>query len=1327
MSTTNRQLRREDFTVGWVCALPVELAAAQEMLDEELPTPEVTAYDTNIYSCGQIGKHNVVIACLPDGQTGTNSAAAVAAQMKSTFTSIRFGLMVGIGGGVPSDDADVRLGDIVVSKPHQVHGGVVQYDFGKSTPNGFERTGTLNTPPTILLNAVASLKAKHLRGKSQLLEFHAKLKKLPDYNRDSAGPDVLFEASYAHEGGQTCVNCGEAKQVEREPRDQIRVHYGTIASGNQVMRDALDRDRVSAGLGHVLCFEMEAAGLMNSFPCLVIRGICDYADSHKNKRWQPYAAGTAAAYAKELLSIVPEDEVAATTKAALVMAQHEFLPLLYDNACMYEDSKSRNCKRVPGTCEWFTKHSLFQGWNSSSNDEQTGLLYVTADPGCGKSVLSRYLVDDVLPRKGRTVCYFFFKDDVEFQKGITRALCSVLHQLLSANRHLLTEDLLRLYLDRGKNFFGSFPNLWSTFVLATDRVDTVCVFDALDECAEQDRKDLTDAIALVCNAKTDRTNQSGKLRFLLTSRPHSHIAAGLSGKLQTQLASIHIQGDQGPTAEAIVREIDLVLESRIKETADYFSMDTDERALMSNQFRSVSNRTYLWISLTFSGLMDSKLGICKDDIMALTKKLPQSIHGAYEKILGRSPDPEKARRLLLIVLGARRPLSLTEIPIAIAFQDSDTGTSTADAIIPQSRIRSHIRELCGLFVVIVDDKVYLLHQTAKEFLLRSNATPQQPQSAEITQAKNEADHWRGSFDLKESHTVLAATCIMYLHVSIDTPGLSFLDYAANHWADHYRHSPPDTQAELIAQARDLCVAGGKSRWMAAVHGNYHLPVPPSALRLASALGLTNLVGPLIEELKLTKKDQYDVTREMRQALSSAARNGHGPIIQLFLTSSKISVESRSHDDKYDRAPLAYAASNGHEDAVKLLLRYKAVVDTTDSIGRTALSLAAENGHESMVLLLLQNKASVDATGLVGRTPLYYAAMNEHVNIVKILIQHGADVELQNGDGMSLLASASASGHLGAVKTLLQHCKVAVDSRDMLGRTPLWSAAFYRHTAVIKALLQIGKARVDTVPYVLRQTPLWYAAAQGYADTVQALLQYGTPDVNWRDDYYLRPPLLCAVYIQNLNTVRLLLDTNKVDMNATDKNHQAPLLLAVALDNESLIKLLLDKGANADCRNKLGRTPLSLKASLPGTAIIELLLTTRKAAVDAPDDYGRTPLSHAAERGRFDTVRLLVEVGSADVNARDECFCRTPLVYAARGGHEDIVAFLLQHGARTHVGDEWSRTALSYAAAHGYEGIVKLLLVAGSADAVLRDFKGRTPLDHAVKKRHAAIVSLLQLS
>ncbi|KAF7593102.1 hypothetical protein BBP40_012047 [Aspergillus hancockii] len=300
--------------MGWVCALPVELAAAQEMLDEKHGDLVISSED-NIYTLGRVGEHNVVIACLPEGQMGTNPAAAAAARMQSAFTSIRFGLMVGIGGGVPSTKLNIRLGDVVVSRPENNHAGVVQYDFGKSTPSGFKRTGFLNAPPKILQTAVSHQKAKHMRRESQLSEYILKLAHLPAFTQGYAEPDVLFESHYNHVGGTTCESCDKQRMLRRPTRDQLgpEIHYGTIASGNQVVRDAAERDRVSSHLGGVLCFEMEPAGRMNEFPCLVIRGICDYSGSHKNKTWQPYAAGVAAAYAKELLSVIPPVEVRQST------------------------------------------------------------------------------------------------------------------------------------------------------------------------------------------------------------------------------------------------------------------------------------------------------------------------------------------------------------------------------------------------------------------------------------------------------------------------------------------------------------------------------------------------------------------------------------------------------------------------------------------------------------------------------------------------------------------------------------------------------------------------------------------------------------------------------------------------------------------------------------------------------------------------------------------------------------------------------------------------------------------------------------------------------
>lgn len=297
-----------------MCALPVELAAAQLMLDERHANlkRDLDDNDENLYILGSICGHNVVIVSLPGGRIGNNPAAAIATQMRATFKGLRFGLMVGIGGGVPSAEVDIRLGDVVVSQPDKTFGGVVQYDSGKTTPSGFARTGSLNSPPHMLLTAVAHVRANELCGGSKVLEHIAKLERIPKFQRSKTGPDVLFEAAYDHEGGQTCDACSADRQETRQPRDGeegVVVHYGTIASGNQVIKNAAERDQLSAELGGILCFEMEAAGLMNSFPCLVIRGICDYADSHKNKTWQPYAAGVAAAYAKEVLSVIPAVEV----------------------------------------------------------------------------------------------------------------------------------------------------------------------------------------------------------------------------------------------------------------------------------------------------------------------------------------------------------------------------------------------------------------------------------------------------------------------------------------------------------------------------------------------------------------------------------------------------------------------------------------------------------------------------------------------------------------------------------------------------------------------------------------------------------------------------------------------------------------------------------------------------------------------------------------------------------------------------------------------------------------------------------------------------------
>ncbi|KEY72933.1 hypothetical protein S7711_10212 [Stachybotrys chartarum IBT 7711] len=310
----------KSYTVGWISAITIESVAAQQFLDERHDPPDYVAQrDNNVYVLGRIGRHYVVMAALPDGEYGITTAATVARDMLHSFPNIRFGLMVGIGGGAPTKKSDVRLGDIVVSSRHGDKGGVFQYDYGKTIQDqAFQYTQFLEQPPTLLRSAVSALKALHEaegheidRRINDILAGKPRLRK--KYSRPPSECDQLFLSNVQHREvcGDECVDSPEHFELRldrSEEDDNPAIHYGLIASANQLMKDAKLRDQLAEKEG-VLCFEMEAAGLVNHFPCLVIRGICDYSDSHKNKIWQGYAAMVAAAYAKDLLLQIPPNKV----------------------------------------------------------------------------------------------------------------------------------------------------------------------------------------------------------------------------------------------------------------------------------------------------------------------------------------------------------------------------------------------------------------------------------------------------------------------------------------------------------------------------------------------------------------------------------------------------------------------------------------------------------------------------------------------------------------------------------------------------------------------------------------------------------------------------------------------------------------------------------------------------------------------------------------------------------------------------------------------------------------------------------------------------------
>ncbi|KAH6892554.1 nucleoside phosphorylase domain-containing protein [Thelonectria olida] len=273
---------RDAFEIAVICALPLEADALEALFDrhwdeEEYPYGKARG-DPNAYSAGVLGRHNVVLAHMPN--MGTASAAIAATSCRTSFPNIRLALVVGICGGVPLSltGQKMNLGDVVVSD------GVVQYDLGRRLPNQFLRKDTLldslGRPNMEIRTQLATLKG--IRGRrnmeKRMAEYLGVLRRDPELaaDRPRAGSDMPFEV---------------APPV---------VHFGLIASGNTVMKSGEDRDKI-AEAAQVIAFEMEGAGVWDVFPCVVIKGVCDFADSRKNKEWQRYAAATAAACAKAFL------------------------------------------------------------------------------------------------------------------------------------------------------------------------------------------------------------------------------------------------------------------------------------------------------------------------------------------------------------------------------------------------------------------------------------------------------------------------------------------------------------------------------------------------------------------------------------------------------------------------------------------------------------------------------------------------------------------------------------------------------------------------------------------------------------------------------------------------------------------------------------------------------------------------------------------------------------------------------------------------------------------------------------------------------------------
>ncbi|KAH7357568.1 hypothetical protein BKA66DRAFT_427820, partial [Pyrenochaeta sp. MPI-SDFR-AT-0127] len=408
--------------------------------------------------------------------------------------------------------------------------------------------------------------------------------------------------------------------------------------------------------------------------------------------------------------------------------------------------KDINPPRVRDTCVWFLEHATFQKWKASSTVD---LLWLSADPGCGKSVLSRALIDEkeLLSAEPVTLCYFFFKDNSE-QNNNTTALCALLHQFFCAHESLLQKYAAKAERQNGLALKNDFDGLWKIFTsAATDPLagEVICILDALDECQESDRNILIHHVQRFYEEFTEREVRGFKLKFLMTSRPYSDIEYQFSILLQ-RIPTIRLAGEE--ESEKISREIGIFMAAKVNEIADRRRLGNNVRESLLKRLAGVENRTYLWLHLTLDQVKTLEGKTLKKWLEAIDT-LPQTVEEAYEKILARC-NRQNARTALRIIVAAQRPLTLREIDVALAITKESTSCEDLDLEGDTGR-REWVRNSCGLFVSIVDSRVFLIHQTAREFLLRKNE-----HNGLIPGA------WKHSISLREAHRNLSEICITYL-------------------------------------------------------------------------------------------------------------------------------------------------------------------------------------------------------------------------------------------------------------------------------------------------------------------------------------------------------------------------------------------------------------------------------------------------------------------------------------------------------------------------------------------------------------------------------------
>ncbi len=738
----------------------------------------------------------------------------------------------------------------------------------------------------------------------------------------------------------------------------------------------------------------------------------------------------------------------------------------------YEGHKARNPDRMPGTCHWLLDHPQYHDWRDSNC---SSLLWISGDPGSGKSVLSKYLVDQAFPSASYTTCYFFFRDDSSEQRESKYAICALLHQLFVYKPGLL-EHALSAVRENGDKLQQLFLTLWTILLGALSNPSAgrvILILDALDECEESPRNALLTKLRNFYTEQANRSNASTIVKILVTSRPYHNIESQFNDLLRS-VPIIRVAGED--ETAAIGREIGLVIKAQVQGSASTLDLEPRIRDYLEERLSSMTHHNYLWPILVLEEIR-SAYAVTKKQIDTVVDRLPGSIDAAYSAILDHSTDIPLAKRLLHIVLAAKRPLTVLEVNVALYMSENCKSYDDLD-IESEPSFRKRLRNLCGLFVSVTDSQVYLFHQTARAFLVSNSSVLHAD-----TQRIPTTVPWKYEFSDEESDLVLGETCMWLLRFT-NLPDDDILEDVFGYIDDKPVYDDHGGSNPLLAYAVHY--------WTA--HIGRVKVLPPATLHLATTLCESGM-----------RRIHTWSTGMSLKPLNVASRSRLPSIVRALLESG---ADVNATDEKGNTAMMAAMSHFEPETAelvevVDLLLESGVSLDAKDEVGMNALHRAASNGWTSVLRLLLGNGASVHEKDPSGQTALNLAISRAELEVTRLLLVAGSDIRARDDIGSTALDEAILGLFVDGTELLI-NAGADIEATNEWGRTPLHIACSMYSTMredwlaeawmILEMLLQT-KPNLETKDGE-GSTALDIAREHGSLDLIALLKSAGA--VDWED-------------------------------------------------------------------------------------------------------------------------------------------------------------------------------------------------------------------------------------